>query len=237
MAINRTNRDILTGGKKYVQKQQKKFGVEEVVFDKESRQDYLTGFHKRKVQRQKKAQEFNKEQERLMKIEERKKIRDERKQDLDNQLKLFNRIVKDITSDDEQEEEEEEWQGLDDDTNQTSQSTQTYHVEDDLNLPGVIDSETTVIVEPINNPLMNNIQDLSLEAKARANNVDLSRSQEVLEKSIKRAHQYAITVGKANGTKERIKKKKFRYLTKTERKERVHKEKSKKSKAKKSHLK
>lgn len=73
MAPGRTNREILTGGKKYAQKQAKKYGVDEVVFDKDSRQEYLTGFHKRKLQRQKKAQDYNKEQDRLARIEERKK--------------------------------------------------------------------------------------------------------------------------------------------------------------------
>ncbi|KAM9918356.1 hypothetical protein OXX80_012988, partial [Metschnikowia pulcherrima] len=49
---SRSNRDILTGGSKYRNKQAKKYGVEEVVFDKNSRHDFLTGFHKRKVERQ-----------------------------------------------------------------------------------------------------------------------------------------------------------------------------------------
>nr|7NAF_5 Chain 5, Ribosomal RNA-processing protein 17 [Saccharomyces cerevisiae BY4741] len=78
------NRQILTRGK-----QSKKFGTDEVTFDKDSRLDYLTGFHKRKLQRQKKAQEFIKEQERLRKIEERQKIRQERKEVMEEQLKTF----------------------------------------------------------------------------------------------------------------------------------------------------
>jgi len=34
----RQNREILTGGKKYAQKKARKHGVEEVVFDKSSRE-------------------------------------------------------------------------------------------------------------------------------------------------------------------------------------------------------
>ena len=37
--------------------------------------DYLTGFHKRKTERQKKAAEFNKEQARKDRIEARKEVR------------------------------------------------------------------------------------------------------------------------------------------------------------------
>ena len=82
----RTKRQILNKGKSYANKQAQKFGTDEVTFDKDSRLDYLTGFHKRKLERQKKAREFNKEQDRLAKIEERKKIRDERKQQMEQEL-------------------------------------------------------------------------------------------------------------------------------------------------------
>lgn len=38
MAGSRQNREILTGGKKYVKQKARKHGVEEVVFDKGSRE-------------------------------------------------------------------------------------------------------------------------------------------------------------------------------------------------------
>lgn len=48
--------------------------VEEVVFDPAARSDYLTGFHKRKVQRTKAAQEAAARRAREEKIEDRKKV-------------------------------------------------------------------------------------------------------------------------------------------------------------------
>ena len=47
--------------------------IEEVVFDLSAREDYLTGFHKRKLQRAKQAREQAVERERLERIEARKK--------------------------------------------------------------------------------------------------------------------------------------------------------------------
>lgn len=49
--------------------------VEEVNFDFDARSDYLTGFHKRKVQRQKWAQEQAAKREREEKLETRKQVR------------------------------------------------------------------------------------------------------------------------------------------------------------------
>lgn len=50
MAGKRSNREILTGGKKYAAKQGKKFRVEEVVFDKSSR-EYVWLFFSNNVKR------------------------------------------------------------------------------------------------------------------------------------------------------------------------------------------
>ncbi|CAH6721153.1 ribosomal RNA-processing protein 17 [[Candida] jaroonii] len=232
----RTNREILTGGKKYIQRQQKKFGVDEVVFDKDSRQEYLTGFHKRKVQRQKKAQEYIKEQDRIARVEERKRLREERKKDLETQLKQFNSNVLQVSSDD-----DEDWDGFggdkddseaekseEEEQEQNSIVNEVYHVEPEIveESQAIIDDDTTVTIEAVDNPLMTNIQDL--QEKAKANNVDLSRAQEVLQQSIKRAQNYAITVnGKDNNKDKDRRKKKFRYLTKTERRDKVRKERSK----------
>jgi ribosomal RNA-processing protein 17 len=46
----------------------------EVVFDAESRADYLTGFHKRKVARTKDAQEIAKKKEREERIKDRAEV-------------------------------------------------------------------------------------------------------------------------------------------------------------------
>lgn len=50
------------------------FAIEEINFDDSARSDYLTGFHKRKVQRQKQAQEIATEKARQEKIAFRKEV-------------------------------------------------------------------------------------------------------------------------------------------------------------------
>lgn len=249
MAGGRSNREILTGGKKYHTKQGKKFGVDEVVFDKDSRKEYLTGFHKRKLQRQKKAQEYIKEQERLAKVEERRQLREERKKDLENQMKGFKETVERITklgSDDETEDGEgDDWSGFGSDDEAAvnpqpkgilhHQEIYTREKSDVLpDIGAIIDDETTVTVESLDNPIIKSVQEANFEAIARANNVNLNKSQDVLNDSIKRAKNYAVVCGVAKpSAKDQIKKKKkkFRYLTKTERRDNNRKIKASKLKS------
>lgn len=252
----RSNREILTGGKKYVQKQANKHRVDEVVFDKDSRKEYLTGFHKRKLQRKKKAADYHKEQERLSRIEERKEIREERKKDFEQQLAQFNKSMKDISevyedevdADNVEENEDTEWGGFDEgsgvaDEDKTVfsqleknlrgilQHKEVYSVEDgDSPYVGdaIIDDETTVVVESLENPIF---AKNALQERALSNNVDLDKSETVLEESILRAKKYAISLGVAQPSfkdKMNKKKKKFRYLTKSERRQNLRKEKLKK---------
>lgn len=233
----KTNREILTGGKKYVQKQKLKHRVEEVVFDKDARKEYLTGFHKRKVQRQKKAQEYNVEQERLARIEERRKIREEKKEDILRQLDMYNNKLKDlrgVVSDDDEDEDEdnkesegslEEWNGFDDEEDQQEEDEEDK-VKGILKRKEVYSSNnndeeqvTTVTIESMEPNLE------SIEVIAKSNFVDLTRSKDVLKKSLEKAVQHAEYAGVV---KPKQKKKKFRYLTKTERRENLRKQKSKK---------
>lgn len=246
----RNNREILTGGKKYIQKKIKKNGVEEVVFDKGSRVEYLTGFHKRKLQRQKKAQETIKEQERLARIEERRKIREERQKDMEKQLAELKENAKIIGAGGYELEEEmganeqddEDWQGFDDKKEEEEaqdedkykgilKRKEVYKLDEDirLDLPAVVDEETTVVVESLENPAITRIQNTNLEALAKANNVNLEKSDEILEESITRAKNYAVLAGVTKPpVKEKQKKKKFRYLSKAERRENNRKAKDKK---------
>jgi ribosomal RNA-processing protein 17 len=50
--------------------------VEEITFDLSARQEYLTGFHKRKVQRAKQAQEAAEKRARAERIEQRKQVQE-----------------------------------------------------------------------------------------------------------------------------------------------------------------
>ncbi|SCU88748.1 LAMI_0D11188g1_1 [Lachancea mirantina] len=216
--VRQSNREILSKGKNYVQKQAKKFGADEVTFDRDSRLEYLTGFHKRKVERQKKAQEFAKEQERQNKIEERRKLREQRKQDAEEQFTKFKNSMKEvgdyIGSDGEDEslrvqpgensDNEGSWTGFSDDGDSTNGVKPILKRTRD-----VYDDDTQVDIEPLE-------PNDNFEYLARANNVRLERSEKILDESIDRAAKYAKFLGMDDKPK---KKKKFRYLTKAERRE------------------
>lgn len=212
--MGRSNRQILSGGKDYATRKSKEFGVTDVEFNRDDRLEYLTGFHKRKVQRQKKAQEFQKEQERLTKIEQRKEMRDERKRQMEENMRQFREGLEldreineeingsdssgeedggsDNRDDGKEEEAAEEWYGFD----QKPILKTSY--------PGAEVSIETL--EPSND----------LDTLAQANNVKLDESDRILKQSISRAGKYAKFLGMDE--KPKPKKKKFRYLTKGERK-------------------
>lgn len=216
MAGSRSNRQILSQGKNYANKKLKKFGTDEVSFDKDNRLEYLTGFHKRKLQRQKKAREFNQEQDRLTKIEERKNMRDERKRQMDERLRDFKKGLdlgsdnndSSESSDDEekdQEEDVEEWNGFESDVEESAVKPILKTIYTDNS------SVSVETLEPNDN----------FAYLAKINNVDLEESDKVLDQSITRAGKYAKFLGMADKETEKTKpkkKKKFRYLTKNERK-------------------
>ncbi|KAJ5178119.1 Nucleolar protein 12 [Penicillium coprophilum] len=92
--------------------------VEEVNFDDESRHEYLTGFHKRKVQRAKHAQENALKRYKEEKRDARKKIREDRKRDFEQAMAEHKAVLKRMKEDAgdlgemEGEEEEEGWEGI-----------------------------------------------------------------------------------------------------------------------------
>jgi ribosomal RNA-processing protein 17 len=91
-------------------KKRKTTATEEISFDPSAREEYLTGFHKRKLARIKHAQEENAKKEREEKIRARAEIRKERKEDLERHVSEVNRLVKqangDIFEDDENEDDD-----------------------------------------------------------------------------------------------------------------------------------
>ncbi|KAF5605455.1 nucleolar 12 [Fusarium pseudocircinatum] len=92
--------------------------VEEVNFDFEARQEYLTGFHKRKQQRIKNAQEEAAKRARQEKLELRKQIREERKRDVEEHVQTVNRLLQESAAagavEQESDEEDGEWDGFPD---------------------------------------------------------------------------------------------------------------------------
>ncbi|KAI9833452.1 MAG: hypothetical protein M1819_003610 [Sarea resinae] len=90
--------------------------VEEVTFDFDARQEYLTGFHKRKLQRIKHAQEEAAKKEREERVEHRKSLREERKADLQRHVETVNAMLRKANGEDEESDkgssENEEWGGF-----------------------------------------------------------------------------------------------------------------------------
>ncbi|KAI9785244.1 MAG: hypothetical protein M1816_000492 [Peltula sp. TS41687] len=134
--------------------------TEEVLFDAHAREEYLNGFHKRKVARIKQAQAVAARRERVEKLEQRKKLRQERKEEAQRHVEGVNTWLRrearggDHGSDtnsstgegeDEEEEEEEEggkWNGFEEE----EEKEEKVDREDEY-----IDEEryTTVTVEAI----------------------------------------------------------------------------------------
>ncbi|KAL3418216.1 nucleolar protein nop25 [Phlyctema vagabunda] len=90
--------------------------IEEISFDFDARAEYLTGFHKRKVQRAKAAQEQAAKLAREERITTRKQLREERKQELEEHVEAVNALLKDINTPGESiGSDGEEWGGIEDD--------------------------------------------------------------------------------------------------------------------------
>ncbi|KAI8143521.1 nucleolar protein 12-domain-containing protein [Fennellomyces sp. T-0311] len=101
------NTDILTAGSKaYAKKRKRKQQtVERIDFDPAQRKEYLTGFHKRKVERKKKAQEKYQERARQEKIRDRAALKAERRRQMEERLADVNAALKAGLSDDEDDQE------------------------------------------------------------------------------------------------------------------------------------
>ncbi|CAK7274924.1 hypothetical protein SEPCBS57363_006413 [Sporothrix epigloea] len=106
-------------------KRKAEFAIEEISFDNTARSDYLTGFHKRKVQRQKHAQEIASEKARQEKIAFRKELKVQRQKDVEEHVRQVNEALRqarmaggeEVTDAEEEEEEDgQEWSGIEDDT-------------------------------------------------------------------------------------------------------------------------
>ncbi len=217
--------------------------VEEITFDPNAREDYLTGFHKRKVQRIKHAQEEAAKKERQERIVERKRVnqgsasipqhdpdfgvlqmREERKTELEKHVETVNAILREAdggisdTGGEESGTEMEEWDGV-------AEAPEVDHEAEYIDE----DRYTTVTVEAM---------DLSKEGLHRAmeeeergiGGLKNEDAQPETNGSAKEAPD-KVRKGKRIWTKEtpdgrKKKKKKFRYESKAERKVTRYKEQS-----------
>lgn len=260
MAPRKPNREILTGGQKYKEAKKVRNRVDEVTFDTDSRVSYLTGFHKRKVERKKNAQKHAVEMMKKERIEERARIRAERQEQVRKKLEEMKQALElnpflqredesdDGEDDDEEKEskksvgwEEQPWDGIkddgDDDEDEENENDedgssngtvkpilkkQIYNI-DNSDAPVVGQSE--VIIESLEK------SSITAPVNLTSLHVDMTKSGEVLDESIQRAKKYARLMGVAEKKSPsepekpmKVKKKKFRYLSKTERKANTMKE-------------
>ncbi|VUC37826.1 unnamed protein product [Clonostachys rosea] len=122
--------------------------VEEVTFDNAARHEYLTGFHKRKQERIKRAQEEAARRERLEKIETRKQVREERKKEVEDHVNMVNKLLRESgaagaveNEDDSEDDEEDGWGGFPDRPNLDIVDHEEEYIDEDR--------YTTVTVESV----------------------------------------------------------------------------------------
>ncbi|KAI3391696.1 hypothetical protein diail_6941 [Diaporthe ilicicola] len=204
--------------------------VEEINFDNSARQEYLTGFHKRKVQRQKHAQEEAARRAREEKIEFRKQLREDRKKQVEEHVKNIEAIMKGsrvagLGSDQgdsetkDSEKDEDEWNGFD----QTAQAPALEAVDHEEYIDE--DLYTTVKVEAVSVDRDGLHNKMELEAVDEDDDDDKDGAENSTEsKSAKDA-----TSSDSRKGLPKKKKKKFRYETKAVRQLADRKNKARKS--------
>ncbi|MCJ1402144.1 hypothetical protein MMC11_005363 [Xylographa trunciseda] len=219
--LGKRRRPVLVAPPK--KRQKSSSAIDEITFDFGAREDYLSGFHKRKLQRTKHAREEAVKKEREDKITARKMLREGRKEDLEKHVEAVNAMLKKadgqdgVSSSEEDSDNLEKWDGIAEIT--TVDNEAEYEDED---------RHTTVTIEAVN---------VTKEGLQKA--VDNQGSEIEIEGGLHTAKQNATDKAAEQGTpikskrvwtKERPggpkKKKKFRYESKAERKATRYKERS-----------
>ncbi|KAI8282034.1 Ribosomal RNA-processing protein 17 [Colletotrichum sp. SAR11_240] len=182
--------------------------VEEVNFDFDARQDYLTGFHKRKLQRVKFAQEQAAKKAREEKIEMRKQVKQERQKEVEEHVKAVNALLQEAQAADSDNDQEisdfEEWDGIEDQGKEQAAQTDIVDYEDEY-----IDEDryTTVKVEAIA-VTRDGLEKLNQDSDEEADDEDKDKTENAaVDKPATKKKTF----------KDRPKKPKFRYESKLER--------------------
>ncbi|KAK5173488.1 uncharacterized protein LTR77_002169 [Saxophila tyrrhenica] len=131
-------------------KRRKTAKVESLTFDPAARQEYLTGFHKRKLQRKENARELAVKREKEERVRERRQLREQRKEDLEKHVAQVNAELRKQNADlsDSDAGEEVEVEGAEDDW--AGDERPAPAVVDDAEEEFVDeDKYTTVTVEPM----------------------------------------------------------------------------------------
>ncbi|MCJ1408698.1 hypothetical protein MMC19_002773 [Ptychographa xylographoides] len=195
--------------------------IEEITFDFGAREDYLSGFHKRKVQRIKQAREEAVKKEREERVIARKLLREGRKADLEQHVEAVNALLRkadegESSASDEDDTDDEQWNGL----QQTPVVDQEAEYEDE-------DRHTTVTIEAVD-VTREGLQKVTVDNEESGDENSVQRGKKIPNSQ---AEEGGITKTKRIWTKERPggpkkKKQKFKYETKAERKVTRHKERS-----------
>lgn len=217
MAVSNVQR-LTRGDRKYAAKK-KAASVPEVKFDQDSRKDFLTGFHKRKLARQAEAKRKAEEMNRAERIAERQRIRDERKAAINmgmERLKEAESIIENSAGSNGSARSKTRFakDNSDSEEEQGEQPDEFNGFEDGEEASGILkrqskygDSEVTV-------------EEINLDPY-----VDVGRSEQVLDEATEKAQNYAKYVEQIEArqqqeeeaARKQQKKKKFRYLPKSER--------------------
>jgi len=185
---------------------------EKIDFDPAAREEYLTGFHKRKLARRKFAEDENAKKEKEEKLRFRKELRQQRKVDLEKHVSETNRLMRlangDIPSESESEPDSDSedpltgdavFTGFDDPINESAE-----YIDED--------KYTTVTVETVNINRVGFSRPGEEEAELRKE----AALREEKEKEEKKKRVWTKERPKTDRPKK--KKVKFRYETKAERK-------------------
>ncbi|KAI0503305.1 nucleolar protein 12-domain-containing protein [Xylaria bambusicola] len=194
-------------------KRKRQHTLEEIKFDNDARAEYLTGFHKRKLQRAKHAQEQAAERARQEKIEARKQIREDRKRQVEEHVQSVNEALKQAAQagyidseggESSDEDSAEEWGGFEDTSGQQATIDHEEQYVDE-------DRYTTVTVESVN---------VSRDGltSSRPDEEDSADENEDGEKELdKKTAVQPEKTGNRDKHEPKKKKQKFRYETKLER--------------------
>ncbi|KAI5461083.1 nucleolar protein 12 [Mariannaea sp. PMI_226] len=183
----------------HTKKRKANYGVEEVSFDNDARHEFLTGFHKRKQQRIKNAQEEAAKRERQERIEMRKQVREERRREVEDHVNAVNKMLQESevaggVEQDTDEESVEEWDGFPDQPNLDIVDHEEEYIDEDR--------YTTVTVESVS---------VSRDGLYKPQ-VDEDKEEDTKKKEAEQAKKV-----EAKPERPKKKKKKFRYESKIER--------------------
>ncbi|KAI5358354.1 Putative nucleolar protein [Septoria linicola] len=202
--------------------------VEELTFSIDARQEYLTGFSKRKQARKEQAREQAIKEAKEEKIRDRKELREQRKVDLETHVAEVNKVLKEQDAlargkdpDDIDSDASDEFRGFNDST--TQPETAGEELPDDAEYVDE-DKYTTVTVEAMDESEDEEaVAERAAAEKAKYAKIEAEKATELAEKRKKRPW--------LKDGQEKQKKKKFRYESKAERSLTRQKQKSKNSKA------